>query len=152
MNNAIVASGDRFPSPGPIGSSAGDLRIGADREGGNASYFFRGYLDEVRIWGVRASTELGNMWLTGAASLDSGRQRQYAYLMRGGRCGAQSTLPVRLFSATTSLSAWRPFTMPSRSTVPRRRSWLRRWTTTWGCSSPAQNTAERRYVREFSAD
>jgi len=32
------------------GSSAGDLRIGADRSGGSPDFFFNGLLDEVRIW------------------------------------------------------------------------------------------------------
>jgi subtilisin-like proprotein convertase family protein len=67
--NAVTAcSGLDLPSPGPIGSSAGDLRIGADREGPVASYFFRGYLDEVRIWSAaKSASVLRDVWLAGAA-------------------------------------------------------------------------------------
>lgn len=33
-----------------IGTNQMDLRIGADRSGSTANYFFQGYIDEVRIW------------------------------------------------------------------------------------------------------
>ena len=39
-------------SPGTTGSSAGDFRIGADRDGATTSFFWHGHLDEVRIWNV----------------------------------------------------------------------------------------------------
>jgi len=35
---------------GSVGTSAGELRIGADYESGLPDFFFRGYLDEIRIW------------------------------------------------------------------------------------------------------
>lgn len=34
-----------------LGTSNSDLRIGADRQGANAEYYFNGGIDEVRIWG-----------------------------------------------------------------------------------------------------
>lgn len=43
---------------GTTGSDAGDLRIGADRQGASADYFWQGCLDEVRIWDVRRTTEI----------------------------------------------------------------------------------------------
>lgn len=41
---------------GAVGTQPGDLRIGADRQSGAPSYFWHGYLDEVRIWSVERST------------------------------------------------------------------------------------------------
>jgi Concanavalin A-like lectin/glucanases superfamily len=54
-------------APGTTGSSSGDLRIGADREGSIADYFWRGALDEIRIWDVeRTAPEIaGSFQLAG---------------------------------------------------------------------------------------
>lgn len=44
---------------GAVGLNPNDLFIGADREFGAPSYFWRGYLDEVRIWSeARTLTEI----------------------------------------------------------------------------------------------
>ncbi len=46
-----------------LGTSNADLRIGADRQGASASYFFDGGIDEVRIWGtaITMTTALGSL-------------------------------------------------------------------------------------------
>ncbi len=43
-------AGARSGFSGSTGGNLGDLRIGADRQGGNPAFFWRGNLDEVRIW------------------------------------------------------------------------------------------------------
>ena len=47
-----------------LGYAYGDLRIGADRSGSSAAYFWRGRLDEVRIWKQRIdfSTAMGDLY------------------------------------------------------------------------------------------
>jgi subtilisin-like proprotein convertase family protein len=54
INGELASSGT---GSGLVGSSAGDLRIGADREAGAPAYFWRGYLDEIRIWSVARTVE-----------------------------------------------------------------------------------------------
>lgn len=48
INNVLDATVFNFGFA--IGLNSGDLRIGADRSGQSAAYFFSGYIDEVRIW------------------------------------------------------------------------------------------------------
>jgi hypothetical protein len=57
INGVLDASSGAFT--GAVGTSAGDLRIGADRETGSPAYFWRGGLDEIRIWDVaRTAAEI----------------------------------------------------------------------------------------------
>lgn len=65
-NGVQVATSSAFS--GPIGSTAGDLRIGADRNAGTPAFFWRGYLDEVRIWNVaRTGAQILETLYTGGA-------------------------------------------------------------------------------------
>lgn len=66
-NGVQVATSTAFS--GPIGSTVGDLRIGADRNAGTPAFFWRGYLDEVRIWNVaRTASQLMETMYVGGAS------------------------------------------------------------------------------------
>lgn len=57
INGLLVSTG--FGIVGAVGTTADDLRIGADREFGSPDYLWQGYLDEVRIWsGARNATEI----------------------------------------------------------------------------------------------
>ena len=57
VNGVLDATDATFA--GPIGTSTGDLRIGADRESTGPNYFWHGALDEIRIWNVaRTATEI----------------------------------------------------------------------------------------------
>lgn len=55
INGSLAYAGGSIT--GPTTSSAGDLRIGADRTALGPAYFWRGYLDEVRIWQGEARTD-----------------------------------------------------------------------------------------------
>ena len=51
---------------GAVGTSANDLRIGADRSLGAPAYFWHGYLDEIRIWSsARTMAEIRETMFTG---------------------------------------------------------------------------------------
>jgi hypothetical protein len=47
-----------------LGTSSADLRIGADRQGASADYFFNGGIDEVRIWrtALNMATAVGSLY------------------------------------------------------------------------------------------
>jgi hypothetical protein len=64
LNGQLELTGNTIV--GAVGVSAGDLRIGADRESGGPAYFWRGYLDEVRIWNsARTGPQIRETMLTG---------------------------------------------------------------------------------------
>jgi hypothetical protein len=57
IDGNLVLSGSSIN--GAVPAFTGDLRIGADREVTSPDYFWRGYLDDVRIWSVlRTATQI----------------------------------------------------------------------------------------------
>ena len=68
LNGSLAASSSTIT--GAAGTSpAAHVFIGADREGG-PSYFWQGYLDEVRIWSTaRTAAEIAETMYTGACGL-----------------------------------------------------------------------------------
>jgi hypothetical protein len=72
INGAISASQPGLT--GTTGAASGDLRVGADREGAVADHFWRGYLDEVRLWNqsVSAARLADDRYHRGGTAADQG--------------------------------------------------------------------------------
>lgn len=90
---------------GSVGTSPGEMRIGADYESGLPEYFFRGYLDEIRIWNVdRALPDIRATMYVGVGQPGAFASGAYDGLVANWSCEGPFTTAINDYAFPANLA------------------------------------------------